>query len=349
MQMKRLKMNHASWLRATVAIAFAACALAALAGCASPKVEVEQSQVQSDFEATEESLASDGVLVQSPYVDNDDYALTAFDVSDSHVADDGANVFNAKATFENSAFRTTMDVVATYAKDGDSYVPNFETSNASTKAVSGIVYDPQGTLSSSDLKNIQGIDFDEDAQTCTVSVAYEPEWFESVQGDVKYVYRFDGASWAPDASANSSAAVSYSPLVATYDQFDADTDEGGCLTKIDIVSLDEKTGEVTANVTWTRGKHSNHAAAAALRSVTDDTDVTIDATVKGTLYSAPTEAGTHRVTATLTGTASNGKPMVVGISSGGDGYTENGMIVYNASVQTDDASYTCGSTISKKI
>lgn len=50
MQMKRLKMNHASWLRATVAIAFAACALAALAGCASPKVEVEQSQVQSDFE-----------------------------------------------------------------------------------------------------------------------------------------------------------------------------------------------------------------------------------------------------------------------------------------------------------
>ena len=264
MQMKRLKMNHASWLRATVAIVFATCALAALAGCASPKVEVEQSQVQSDFEATEESLVSDGVLVQSPYVDNDDYALTAFDVSDSHVADDGANVFNAKATFENSAFRTTMDVVATYAKDGDSYVPNFETSNASTKAVSGIVYDPQGTLSSSDLKNIQGVDFDEEAQTCTVSVAYEPEWFESVQGDVKYVYRFDGTSWAPDASANSSAAVSYSPLVATYDQFDADTDKGGCLTKIDIVSLDEKTGEVTANVTWTRGKHSNHAAAAAL-------------------------------------------------------------------------------------
>ena len=180
-------------------------------------------------------------------------------------------------------------------------------------------------------------------------MAYEPEWFESVQGDVKYVYRFDGTSWAPDASANSSAAVSYSPLVATYDQFDADTDKGGCLTKIDIVSLDEKTGEVTANVTWTRGKHSNHAAAAALRSVTDDTDVTIDATVKGTLYSAPTEEGKHRVTATLTGTASNGKPMVVGIFAGGDGYTENGMIVYNASVQTDDASYTCFSTISKKI
>lgn len=185
MQMKRLKMNHASWLRATVAIAFAACAFAAFAGCASPKVEVEQSQVQSDFEATEESLVSDGVLVQSPYVDNDDYALTAFDVSDSHVADDGANVFNAKATFENSAFRTTMDVVATYAKDGDSYVPNFEASNASTKAVSGIVYDPQGTLSSSDLKNIQGVDFDEEAQTCTVSVAYEPEWFEMCAGRCK--------------------------------------------------------------------------------------------------------------------------------------------------------------------
>ena len=200
-------------------------------------------------------------------------------------------------------------------------------------------------MNSSDLKNIQGIDFDEEAQTCTVSVAYEPEWFESVQGDVKYVYRFDGASWAPDASAGSSAAVSYSPLVATYDQFDADTDKGGCLTKIDIVSLDEKTGEVTANVTWTRGKHSNHAAAAALRSVTDDTDVTIDATVKGTLYSAPTEAGTHRVTATLTGTASNGKPMVVGIFAD----AENGMIAYNASVQTDDAAYTCGSVISKKI
>lgn len=43
MQMKRLIMNHVSWLRATVAIALAACALAAFAGCASPKVEVEQS------------------------------------------------------------------------------------------------------------------------------------------------------------------------------------------------------------------------------------------------------------------------------------------------------------------
>ena len=346
--MKRLRMNHVSWLRATVAIAFAACALAALAGCASPKVEVEQSQVQSDFKATEPSLIADGVFVQSPYVDNDDYALTAFDVSDSHVADDGANVFNAKATFENSAFRTTMDVVATYAKDGDSYVPNFETSNVSTKAISGIVYDPQGTLGSSDSDNIQGVDFDEDAQTCTVSVAYEPEWFESVQGDVKYVYRFDGTSWAPDASAGSSAAVSYSPLVATYDQFNSNTDAGGCLTKIDIVSLDEKTGEITANVTWTRGNHSNHAATTSMRYVIDDTDVKVDGTVKGTLYSAPTEEGKHRVTATLTGTASNGEPMVVGISAG-NMYYDDWTISYSASVQTDDAAYTCGSVISKKI
>lgn len=346
--MKRLRMNHVSWLRATVAIVFATCAFAAFAGCASPKVEVEQSQVQSDFEATEQSLIADGVFVQSPYVDNDDYALTAFDVSDSHVADDGANVFNAKATFENSAFRTTMDVVATYAKDGDSYVPNFETSNVSTKAISGIVYDPQGTLGSSDSDNIQGVDFDEDAQTCTVSVAYEPEWFESVQGDVKYVYRFDGTSWAPDASAGSSAAVSYSPLVATYDQFNSNTDAGGCLTKIDIVSLDEKTGEITANVTWTRGNHSNHAATTWMREVIDDTDVKVDGTVKGTLYSAPTEGGNHRVTATLTGTASNGEPMVVGIFAGG-AYASDWEISYHASVQTDDAAYTCGSVISKKI
>lgn len=346
--MKRLRMNHVSWLRATVAIVLATCAFAAFAGCASPKVEVEQSQVQSDFEATEQSLIADGVFVQSPYVDNDDYALTAFDVSDSHVADDGANVFNAKATFENSAFRTTMDVVATYAKDGDSYVPNFETSNVSTKAISGIVYDPQGTLGSSDSDNIQGVDFDEDAQTCTVSVAYEPEWFESVQGDVKYVYRFDGTSWAPDASAGSSAAVSYSPLVATYDQFNSNTDAGGCLTKIDIVSLDEKTGEITANVTWTRGNHSNHAATTSMRYVIDDTDVKVDGTVKGTLYSAPTEEGKHRVTATLTGTASNGEPMVVGISAG-NMYYDDWTISYNASVQTDDAAYTCGSVISKKI
>ena len=346
--MKRLRMNHVSWLRATVAIVFATCAFAAFAGCASPKVEVEQSQVQSDFEATEQSLIADGVFVQSPYVDNDDYTLTAFDVSDSHVADDGANVFNAKATFENSAFRTTMDVVATYAKDGDSYVPNFETSNVSTKAISGIVYDPQGTLGSSDSDNIQGVDFDEDAQTCTVSVAYEPEWFESVKGDVKYVYRFDGTSWAPDASAGSSAAVSYSPLVATYDQFNSNTDAGGCHTKIDIVSLDEKTGEITANVTWTRGNHSNHAATTSMRYVIDDTDVKVDGTVKGTLYSAPTEEGKHRVTATLTGTASNGEPMVVGISAG-NMYYDDWTISYSASVQTDDAAYTCGSVISKKI
>ena len=64
--MKRLRMNHASWLRATVAIVFATCAFAAFAGCASPKVEVEQSQVQSDFEATEQSLIADGVFCAKP-------------------------------------------------------------------------------------------------------------------------------------------------------------------------------------------------------------------------------------------------------------------------------------------
>ena len=209
--MKRLNAKRAPWLRATVVITLVACAFATLAGCAAaPKVEVESSQVQSDFESFADTLSDN--LVQSPYVDNGDYALTAFDVSDSHVADDGANVFDATATFENGSFRTTMDVVATYAKDGDSYTPSFEVSNTSTKATSGIKYDPQGTL-----------------------------------------------------------------------------------------------------------------------------------------YSAPTERGKHRVTATLTGTASNGKPMVVGIYAGGDQYSDDWTIFYKASVQADDAAYTCGSSISKKI
>ena len=146
--MKRLNAKRAPWLRAAVVITLVACAFATLAGCtAAPKVEVESSQVQSDFEAFADTLSDN--LVQSPYVDNGDYALTAFDVSDSHVADDGANVFDATATFENGSFRTTMDVVATYAKDGDSYTPSFEVSNTSTKATSGIKYDPQGTLGAS--------------------------------------------------------------------------------------------------------------------------------------------------------------------------------------------------------
>ena len=343
----KMNTNHISLLRVAATVALAFCAFAALAGCTLQKVEVEQSQVQSDFEGYAETLSGD--FVQSPYVDNDDYSLTSFDVSNARVVEGGANVFDATATFENSAFRTTMDVVATYGKDGDSYTPSFEVSNVSTKAIAGIEYDPQGMLSTSDLQNIESIDFDEDAQTCTVTVAYDPMWFESAQGEVKYVYRFDGSNWAPDASANDSIAVSYSPLVATYDQFSADTDKGGCLSKIDIQSVDAATGEVTANVTWMRGKHSNHAATAAMRSVTDDSDVTLDATVTGTLYSAPTEAGAHRVTATLTGTASNGKPMVVGIYAGGDSYNEDWTLSYNASVQADDAAYTCGGTISKKI
>ena len=112
-------------------------------------------------------------------------------------------------------------------------------------------------------------------------------------------------------------------LAVSAVEYSADTDKGGCLTKIDIVSVDDKTGEMTANVTWIRGKHSNHAASAAFQSVTDDSDVSLDATVKGTLYSAPTEQGKHRVTATLTGTASNGKPMVVGIYAGGDQYSDD--------------------------
>ena len=162
--MKRLNAKRAPWLCAAVVITFVACAFATFAGCtAAPKVEVESSQVQSDFEAFADTLSDN--LVQSPYVDNGDYALTAFDVSDSHVADDGANVFDATATFENGSFRTTMDVVATYAKDGDSYTPSFEVSNTSTKAISGIKYDPQGTLGASDSENVKSIDFDEDAQT----------------------------------------------------------------------------------------------------------------------------------------------------------------------------------------
>lgn len=339
--MKRTNIQTFSLVK-FAAFALALCAAVAISGCTMSKVAVDQAQVQSDFEGYAEGLAGD--FVQSPYVDNDDYALTAFDVSGSRVVDGGDNVFDATATFENGAFRTTMDVVATYAKDGDSYTPSFEVSNESTKAISGIAYDPQGVLN-----NVESVDFDEDDQTCTVSAAYEPEWFESVQGDMKYVYRFDGAKWAPDSSANDSVKVDYGPLVATYDQFSADTDAGGCLSKIDITKVDEKTGEVTANVTWMRGKHSNHAATAAMRSVTDDSDVTLDATVKGTLYSAPTEEGKHRVTATLVGTASNGKQMVVGVYAGGDAYNQDWTLCYNASVQADDAAYTCGSTISKKI
>ena len=211
------------------------------------------------------------ILVQSPYVDNDDYQLTSFDVSDSRVADDGANEFDATATFENSSFRTTMNVVATYSKEGGSYTPSFEVSDASTKAIAGIEYDPQGILSQADRENIESIDFDEDAQTCTVSVNYKPEWFENVQGDVKYAYRFDGSKWGPDADANAAAQVSYNPLIATYDQFSADTDKGGCLTKIEIVNIDEKTNKVTANVTWTRRQALQPCRnAAALRSVADD-------------------------------------------------------------------------------
>lgn len=346
--MRYLNAKNNSWIKALAALAIALCALTALSGCSSSaKVEVEQSQVQSDFESYTDKLSGD--FVQSPYVDNDDYQLTSFDVSDSRVADDGANEFDATATFENSSFRTTMNVVATYSKEGGSYTPSFEVSDASTKAIAGIEYDPQGILSQADRDNIESIDFDEDAQTCTVSVNYKPEWFENVQGDVKYAYRFDGSKWGLDADANAAAQVSYNPLIATYDQFSADTDKGGCLTKIEIVNIDEKTNKVTANVTWTRGKHSNHAATLAMQSVADDSDVTLDATVTGTLYSAPTETGAHRVTATLTGAAANGKPMVVGLYAGGDAYNEDWTICYNASVQADDAAYSCGSTISKKI
>ena len=63
--MKRLNAKRAPWLRAAVVITLVACAFATLAGCtAAPKVEVESSQVQSDFEAFADTLSDN--LVQSP-------------------------------------------------------------------------------------------------------------------------------------------------------------------------------------------------------------------------------------------------------------------------------------------
>lgn len=330
-------------IAAAAALAAAMAAFSLFACSGAPKVEVPSEQAQSDIELAADDMAYD--FMQSPYTDEADYSLEGVEIKESSVAEDGSNVFTGTATFSNGSFRVSADVQATYAKDGDAWTPNVTITPTETRAIAGITRDPNGAW-----EQAKSIDFDEEAQTCTVTVDYEPQWFESVEGDVKYAYRFDGAQWVSDGIDASSATVSYQPLVGVYDEFETNSDEGGALVKIDITSIDDATGAITADVEWTRGAHGNGASMRMLQETIDDTDVRVSATLTGTVVAAPDELGNHRATATLTGKSADGYTMVVGIMAGSMDTTPmlyDGELAYSANLYNAEEGYSVSDSIKR--
>ena len=90
------------------------------------------------------------------------------------------------------------------------------------------------------------IDFDEDAQTCTVTVDYEPAWFETCEDQRVFSYQWTPNGWTyqPDASPH---PITYESIVGTYKCQDSLQSNG--VVEFTINSVDEN-GAVEATATW---------------------------------------------------------------------------------------------------
>lgn len=202
--------------------------------------------------------------------------------------DEGGIDVTYDAIVTNDAYRVDLRLRSTYVpiSGGWALQSAHELLGCTLRATAPIELDPQGRFDSS-----ATVTFDEDAQTCRVSGAYEPLWFETVSGDPALLYRFDGSVWEFQGLDPGSATITYEGLAGTYvdpsnPQFEA-TSALGCQLVIDAVGADgAASGSVTLQSTTVGGAQEPWQATAQLT---------------GQAVGSVTSAGDHRVTVTLTG------------------------------------------------
>lgn len=224
---------------------------------------IKEKQIKTDITAVNQ--LSKGFIPDSKFVDGGSYSLESLDVTSQKEDSDGNVTVKAKTVTRNNAFESTAELTGTYTKKGEKYTPSWKVDSSTTKAIAPIEKDPSGLWTQGDVK------FDKKAQTSTVKVNYEPLWFETVDGDVEYTYKFDGSKWVLDG--DKAPKVSYENLVS--DKYTDTSDEGrkALVEHFKITSADN--GKIAFSFKWTQLFESFYSAVTPQMS----TDVSGEATI----------------------------------------------------------------------
>lgn len=224
---------------------------------------IKEKQIKTDLTAV--GQLSKGFIPDSKFVDGGRYSLESLDVTSQKEDSDGNVTVKATTVTRNNAFESTASLTGTYTKKGEKYTPSWKVDSSTTKAIAPIEKDPSGLWTQGDIK------FDKKAQTSTVKVKYEPLWFETVDGDVEYTYKFDGSKWVLDG--DKAPKVSYENLVS--DKYTDTSDEGrkALVEHFKITSADN--GKIAFSFKWTQLFESFYSAVTPQMS----TDVSGEATI----------------------------------------------------------------------
>lgn len=224
---------------------------------------IKEKQIKTDLTAV--GQLSKGFIPDSKFVDGGSYSLESLDVTSQKEDADGNVIVKATTVTSNDVFESTAKLTGTYTKKGKKYTPSWKVDSSTTKAIAPIEKDPSGLWTQGDIK------FDKKAQTSTVKVNYEPLWFETVDGDVEYTYKFDGSKWVLDG--DKAPKVSYENLVS--DKYTDTSDEGhkALVEHFKITSADN--GKIAFSFKWTQLFESFYSAVTPQMS----TDVSGEATI----------------------------------------------------------------------
>lgn len=224
---------------------------------------IKEKQIKTDLTAV--GQLSKGFIPDSKFVDGGRYSLESLDVTSRKEDSDDNVTVKATTVTRNNAFESTASLTGTYTKKGEKYTPSWKVDSSTTKAIAPIEKDPSGLWTQGDIK------FDKQAQTSTVKVKYEPLWFETVDGDVEYTYKFDGSKWVLDG--DKAPKVSYENLVS--DKYADTSDEGrkALVEHFKITSADN--GKIAFSFKWTQLFESFYSAVTPQMS----TDVSGEATI----------------------------------------------------------------------
>lgn len=224
---------------------------------------IKEKQIKTDITAVNQ--LSKGFIPDSKFVDGGSYSLESLDVTSQKEDSDGNVTVKATTVTRNNAFESTAELTGTYTKKGEKYTPSWKVDSSTTKAIAPIEKDPSGLWTQGDVK------FDKKAQTSTIKVNYEPLWFETVDGDVEYTYKFDGSKWVLDG--DKAPKVSYENLVS--DKYTDTSDEGrkALVEHFKITSADN--GKIAFSFKWTQLFESFYSAVTPQMS----TDVSGEATI----------------------------------------------------------------------
>ena len=242
------------------------------------KTIIKERQVKTDLTGVPQ--LSSGFVSDGGFVDGGSYRLDSVKILSQNKSGKGVVTVKAQAVTRNNAFESTAKLTGTYTKNkGQGYTPKWKVDSSTTKAIAPIERDPSGRWAKGD------VSFDKKSQTSTVTVDYQPAWFETIDGDVKYVYTFDGSKWALDG--DQAPKITYGNLVCDTYKTDSEAKDA-FIENFKIASADN--GKLKFSFRWLQIMEPPFFGS--------NFQVNVDVNGEADLVPVVLEGGEHRVVAT---------------------------------------------------